>query len=126
MKIAMIGSGAAGSVFAAYLRKGGAELWLVDKYKAHMDKIAADGLIFRTPEGEEVLTGFHTSATAHDIGTMDMVILMVKATQTADVMADTMPASDRRRRSCRCKTVLAMTRCSRSSWTPTASSTAAA
>ena len=47
MKIAMIGSGAAGSVFAAYLRKGGAELWLVDKYKAHMDKIAADGLIFQ-------------------------------------------------------------------------------
>ena len=91
MKIAMIGSGAAGSVFAAYLRKGGAELWLVDKYKAHMDKIAADGLVFRTPEGEEVLTGSHTSATAHDIGTMDMVILMVKATQTADVMADTMP-----------------------------------
>ena len=91
MKIAMIGSGAAGSVFAAYLRKGGAELWLVDKYKAHMDKIAADGLVFRTPEGEEVLTGFHTSATAHDIGTMDMVILMVKATQTEDVMADTMP-----------------------------------
>ena len=36
-----------GSVFAAYLRKGGAELWLVDKYKAHMDKIAADGLVFR-------------------------------------------------------------------------------
>ena len=91
MKIAMIGSGAAGSVFAAYLRKGGAELWLVDKYKAHMDKIAADGLVFRTPEGEEVLTGFHTSATARDIGTMDMVILMVKATQTEDVMADTMP-----------------------------------
>ena len=58
---------------------------------ASMDKIAADGLVFRTPEGEEVLTGFHTSATAHDIGTMDMVILMVKATQTADVMADTMP-----------------------------------
>ena len=91
MKIAMIGSGAAGSVFAAYLRKGGAELWLVDKYKAHMDKIAADGLVFRTPEGEEVLTGFHTSATARDIGTMDMVILMVKATQTEDVMAGTMP-----------------------------------
>ena len=98
MKIAMIGSGAAGSVFAAYLRKGGAELWLVDKYKAHMDKIAADGLVFRTPEGEEVLTGFHTSATAHD----------------------------RRRSSSRCKTASATTRCSPSSWRPTASSTAAA
>ncbi len=91
MKIAMIGSGAAGSVFAAYLRRGGGELWLVDKYKAHMDKIAADGLVFRTPEGEEVLTGFHTAPTAREIGVMDMVILMVKATQTVDVMADTMP-----------------------------------
>ena len=91
MKIAMIGSGAAGSVFAAYLRRGGGELWLVDKYKAHMDKIAADGLVFRTPEGEEVLTGFHTAPTAREIGVMDMVILMVKATQTVDVMEDTMP-----------------------------------
>ncbi len=43
MKIAMIGSGAAGSVFAAYLRRGGAELWLVYKYKAHMDKIQPTG-----------------------------------------------------------------------------------
>jgi len=40
MKIAMIGSGAAGSVFATYLKKGGADMYLVDKYKAHMDKIA--------------------------------------------------------------------------------------
>ena len=92
MKIAMVGSGAAGSVFAAYLRRGGAELWLIDRYKAHMDKIAADGLVFRTPEGEEVLTGFHTAPDARDIGVMDMVILMVKATQTADVMEATMPA----------------------------------
>lgn len=46
MKIAMIGSGAAGSVFAGYLRRGGAELTLVDPYKEHMDKIARDGLTF--------------------------------------------------------------------------------
>ena len=37
MKIAMIGSGAAGSVFAAFVRKGGAELWLGEKYQAHRD-----------------------------------------------------------------------------------------
>ena len=92
MKIAMVGSGAAGSVFAAYLRRGGAELWLIDKYKAHMDKIAADGLVFRTPDGEEVLTGLRTAPDARGIGVMDMVILMVKATQTADVMEATMPA----------------------------------
>ena len=48
MKIAMIGSGTAGSVFASYLRLGGADLWLVDPNKAHMDKVAADGMVFRT------------------------------------------------------------------------------
>ncbi|MDO4815917.1 MAG: 2-dehydropantoate 2-reductase [Bacillota bacterium] len=86
MKIAMIGSGAAGSVFAAYLRKGGAELYLVDRYKAHMDKIASEGLTFVSPAGEELLTGFHTAAKADEIGEMDMVILMVKSTQTRDIM----------------------------------------
>ena len=91
MKIAMIGSGAAGSVFAAYLKKGGAELYLVDRYQAHMDKIARDGLVFVTPAGEEVLTGFYTAPTAEQIGIMDIVILMVKATQTDSVMPTALP-----------------------------------
>ena len=86
MKIAMIGSGAAGSVFASYLKLGGAELWLVDRYKAHMDKIAAGGLTFVSPDGEKQLTGFHTAYSADNIGIMDVVILMVKATQTEDIM----------------------------------------
>lgn len=86
MKIAMIGSGAAGSVFASYLKLGGAELWLVDRYKAHMDKIAADGMTFVSPDGEKLLTGFHTAPSAESIGIMDVVILMVKATQTDDIM----------------------------------------
>lgn len=87
MKIAIIGSGAAGSVFAGYLKKGGAEeIWLVDLYKAHMDKVAADGLVLRNPEGEFLLTGFHTAYSADSIGIMDIVILMVKATQTDDAM----------------------------------------
>ena len=90
MKIAMIGSGAAGSVFAAYLRRGGAELYLVDRYKAHMDKIASDGLVFCCKGEECCLTGFHTSACADCLPIMDIVILMVKATQTDDVMPDVM------------------------------------
>ena len=38
MKFAMYGSGAAGSVFASYLRKGGADIILIDRYEAHMKK----------------------------------------------------------------------------------------
>ena len=41
MKIAMLGAGATGSVFASYLRLGGAEVYLVDPYRAHMEAVAA-------------------------------------------------------------------------------------
>lgn len=92
MKTAMIGAGAAGSVFASYLKMGGAEMWLVDRYKAHMDKVASDGMTFRTPGGEFRLTGFHTAPSAESIGKMDIIILMVKATQTDSVMPSVMPA----------------------------------
>ena len=46
MKFAMYGSGAAGSVFASYLRKGGADIILIDRYEAHMKKVAEEGMHF--------------------------------------------------------------------------------
>ena len=68
MKIAMIGSGAAGSVFASYLRRGGADMTLVDVYKAHMDKVAADGMTFRIdPDQSYHLDGFKTAYSADEI-----------------------------------------------------------
>ncbi len=88
MKIAMIGSGAAGSVFACYLKKGGAELSLVDRYQAHMEACREKGLRFVSPAGEELLTGFHTAASAKELPVQDVVILMVKATQTENLIPD--------------------------------------
>lgn len=46
MKIAMYGSGAAGSVFASYLRNGGADIILIDRYEAHMKAVAENGMSF--------------------------------------------------------------------------------
>ena len=46
MKIAMYGSGAAGSVFASYLRAGGADIILIDRYEAHMKAVAEKGMTF--------------------------------------------------------------------------------
>ena len=83
MKIAMVGSGAAGSVFASYLQKGGAEeVWLIDPNREHMDKVAADGMIFRNPDGEFHVTGFRTAYSAEGVPRMDIVIIMVKTTIT--------------------------------------------
>lgn len=39
MKFAMYGSGAAGSVFASYMRKGGADVILIDRYEEHMKRL---------------------------------------------------------------------------------------
>ncbi|PWM14260.1 MAG: hypothetical protein DBX49_06885 [Clostridia bacterium] len=92
MKIAMIGSGAAGSVFASYLRRGGADITLVDPYKEHMDKVAAEGMIFHvSPEGEYHLTGFKTACSAENIGIMDIVIFMTKSMQLDDAIKTAEP-----------------------------------
>ena len=90
----MIGSGAAGSVFAAYLKKGGADMYLVDKYRAHMDKIKSSGLRFLSPAGAELIKGFHTAESAEELPIMDIIILMVKATQTEGIMQSLVSAMD--------------------------------
>lgn len=103
MKIAMYGSGAAGSVFASYLRKGGADMILIDRYKEHMDKVAKDGMKFtiHQQEGGEYkdivtqLTGFRTYTSASDAaaaeGKVDIIIYMTKATQLRQAIQDSMP-----------------------------------
>lgn len=82
MKIAMLGAGATGSVFASYLRLGGAEVYLVDPYRAHMEAVAARGMLFHTPEGDRVVEGFHTSVSAEGLGVMDAVIVLTKCNYT--------------------------------------------
>ncbi len=92
MKIAMIGSGAAGSVFASYLRAGGADMTLVDPYKAHMDAVRDNGMKFTIyPDKTTVLTGFKTAYTADEIGTMDIVIFMTKANQLENAIIGAKP-----------------------------------
>lgn len=92
MKIAMVGSGAAGSVFASYLRAGGADMTLVDPYKAHMDKVAKDGMKFTIyPDKTTVLTGFKTAYNADDIGIMDIVIFMTKTNQLDEALKGAAP-----------------------------------
>lgn len=103
MKFAMYGSGAAGSVFASYLRKGGAEVILIDRYEAHMKKVAEEGMTFtiHLQEGgeyrdiTEVLTGFRTytsaEAAAAAEGKVDVIIYMTKATQLESAIQDSMP-----------------------------------
>lgn len=92
MKIAMVGCGAAGSCFAGYLRKGGADLTLIDRYQAHMDKIRDEGLEFVIyPDTHYHLDGFKTAYNADNVGIMDVVIFVTKATQLDAAVESAMP-----------------------------------
>lgn len=92
MKIAMVGAGAAGSVFASYLRRGGADMTLVDLYKAHMDKVAADGMDFTiAPDRHYHVDGFKTAYNADSIGIQDIVIFVTKATQIESALETAKP-----------------------------------
>ena len=44
MRVAVIGAGIMGSTIGSYLTDGGAEVWLVDPFKAHVDAINKNGL----------------------------------------------------------------------------------
>lgn len=77
MKIAIVGCGAMGSVYAGLLASAGNSLWIVDRWKAHVEAINSRGLRLEGPQRD--LTAFaHASTTAPD-EPMDLVIIAVKA-----------------------------------------------
>ena len=91
MKVAILGSGATGSAFAAYMKLGGIDdIWLIDLNRAHMDAVRDHGLIFKDHNGERVVTGFHTAYTAEEVGLCDILIVLVKSTHTRSAMQGAM------------------------------------
>lgn len=87
MKIAFLGAGATGSVFASYLKLGGADdIWLIDLYKEHMDAVRDKGLIMKDHNGEHRLTGFHTAYRADEVGPVDVLVVLTKSTHTISAL----------------------------------------
>lgn len=62
------------------------------KNKEHMDKVASDGMDFTIdPDQHFHLDGFKTSCSAAEIGIMDAVIFLTKATQLENAIRDAAP-----------------------------------
>ncbi len=77
MKIAIIGVGAMGSVYAALLASGGHDVWAVDTWGEHVDTIREKGLRVEGASGDRTV---HLSATtnAADVRDADLVIIATK------------------------------------------------
>jgi 2-dehydropantoate 2-reductase len=81
MKIAIIGAGAMGSLLGFYL-SAQAEVWLLSRHQAQIEAIAAHGLRIERDGAEETRYPHITSDPAA-IGPCDVVLVLVKAHQTA-------------------------------------------
>ena len=84
MKIVMLGSGAQ-EAFLRHIRAA-APMSGGDKYKAHMDKIRDEASDFAHPTVKS--TGLKPAQTSEVCENVDMIIIMVKATQTDELLAE--------------------------------------
>ena len=78
MKIAILGAGAMGSVYAGLLAAAGNEVWAVDTWEEHVDAIRRGGLRVTGASGDRtVAIGATTSV--EEVGVSDLVVVATKA-----------------------------------------------
>ena len=79
MKIAVVGTGAMGSVYAALLADAGNKLWAIDVWQEHLQAIQQHGLRVEGYSGDRTVQGIKVSANIADAGLCDLVIIATKA-----------------------------------------------
>ena len=79
MKIAVVGTGAMGSVYAALLADAGNEVWAIDTWEEHLRAIAQQGLRVEGGSGDRTVKGIRTSTNVADAGACDLYIIATKA-----------------------------------------------
>lgn len=87
MKISILGAGAMGMLFGAYLSQNNS-VWLVDVDESRVDKINADGVTVREKNGEERVFFPRAVTCAAELGEMDLVIVFVKSMYTENALAN--------------------------------------
>lgn len=83
MKIAIIGVGAMGSVYAALLAEAGHEVWAVDPWQEHVEAIVTKGLRVEGASGDRIINGINATVNVTDVGPCDLCIIATKASQVA-------------------------------------------
>lgn len=86
VKVCIVGAGALGSTIGGTLAAGGCSVWLLDSYAAHVDAVNQTGL--RMLEGAtERLVKVTACTGAEGLGTVDLVIVLVKSFHTGEAVA---------------------------------------
>lgn len=90
MKIAIVGTGAMGSIYAALFANAGHEVFAVDTWQAHVDAINTKGLRVEGASGDRTVPIQATTDPA-EVGPVDLVVLATKASGVAPAAAQMGP-----------------------------------
>jgi 2-dehydropantoate 2-reductase len=93
MKIAILGCGAMGSVYAALLGDAGHEVWAIDSWQDHVDAIKQNGLRLEGASGSRVVKINVTNDTS-EVGVCDLVIIATKAMHVETAAYSAFPLID--------------------------------
>jgi 2-dehydropantoate 2-reductase len=78
MKIAIIGTGAMGSVYAGILGDSGNEVWAVDVWAEHVEAMRTRGLTVEGASGSRTVR-IHATSDPAEVGVCDLVVIATKA-----------------------------------------------
>jgi len=84
MRVAVLGSGAMGSIFGAALARAGADVWFFDRRRDVVEAIRRDGLQLRGVSGDLTLN-LPATADPSAIPQSDVALVLVDSTATKDV-----------------------------------------
>jgi 2-dehydropantoate 2-reductase len=78
VKIAVVGAGAMGSVYAGLLADAGNEVWAVDTWQEHVDAMRERGLRVEGASGDRTVR-LHATSDPAEVGEVDFVVIATKA-----------------------------------------------
>ena len=90
MRIAIVGAGAMGSVYAGLLGSAGNEVWAVDTWGEHIAAIMARGLRVEGPAGDRTVR-IGATTDPSEIGIVDVVVIATKAMDVREAAAAAQP-----------------------------------
>lgn len=90
MKIAVVGAGAMGSVYAGLLAAAGNEVAVVDSWREHVEAIARSGLRIEGASGDRTVR-VRATTDASELGPVDLVVLATKAYDVEAAARDSLP-----------------------------------
>jgi 2-dehydropantoate 2-reductase len=82
VKIAIVGCGAMGSVYAGLFASAGHEVWAIDRWAEHVEAMKKNGLRLEGKSGDRTVK-VHATTEAKEAGACDLVVLATKAMHVA-------------------------------------------